>query len=196
MTNRNDSIRDRLLASEKHTPALKEKYEQEIRNMHQKKIGGFHRGVWLTTAVFSIAAGIGFLVFSIIAPPEVHFLARMGLLLGTAFSAGWAVISIKIFRRGSINLSFDQNAISGMSWVFVVFLLTLFFLIAPKDVNGVHLILFGLAMLVGTAVQFIGNLVNQSQMKTATTLLEIEYRMAEMAEMMKSPQERGPEIKP
>ena len=53
---------------------------------------------------------------------------------------------------------------------------------APENVVGLRMILSGLVFLVMGAVFLIRHVVEQSELKTREKLLEIEYRLAELAD--------------
>ena len=104
---------------------------------------------------------------------------------------GWAFLCFKIWRRGAIDLKVDAGIYTGLAWGLPVFLVTMFMVWAPNDLAGLRMILSGLVFLVMGAVFLIRNVVEQSELKTREKLLEVEYRLAELAEAMK-PSGTGP----
>lgn len=178
----NDGFRERLFKLDHVTPALKERYDQEVHAMLQKQITGARRWVWLGSAVVCVVIAVLLGILAILSPPEVPPLARIGVAVGALFSLGFAVLGLRIWRRGSIDLKGDTAVYNGLIWVFVVLLITLLMVIAPDSIIGLRMILSGLAFLVMGAVFLIRHVIEQSELKTREKLLEIEYQLAELAE--------------
>jgi hypothetical protein len=186
MTRTNEDFRDRLLRAEQTTPSLKHRYEQELQAMLEKPLAGFRRWVWLIIAVAAVglAGWLGTLAVSM--PQGFPLLGRVAFAVGVLFCLGWAGLGIRVFRCGALNLKVDTKAANGMVWVFTVLLVTIFMVAAPEDLVGLRMIVGGLAFLVMGAVFLIGHLIEQAQLKAREQLLEIEYRLAELTELMKA----------
>jgi len=185
----NESFRDRLLRTEQVTPALKERYEKEMKAMLEKRLTGVRRWVWLGGTLMSVVVAM-FLGAMAIFPPlaEVPLPIRIGPAVGALFSVGFAILSLRIFRRGSMDLKFDTSVYIGMIWLCAVFTTTIFivmFPLVPDRIVGLWLSIFGLVVLVSGAVFLIRHVIEQSELKTREKLLEIEYRLAELVETTK-----------
>ena len=180
----NESFRDRLLKTEQVTPALKERHDTEIQAMLEKKVTGIRRWVWLGSAVMGAGFAVLFGTLAVIAPAELPLTGRIAFAAGALFGIGWAVLGLRVFRRGSINLKTDSGAATGMAWGFPVILVTLFMVSAPDSIVGLRMIICGLVFLVLGAVFLMRHVIEQSELKTREKLLEIEYRLAELAETM------------
>jgi hypothetical protein len=185
----NDSFRERLLRLEQVTPALKERYDKEVQAMLEKRITGIGRWVVLGSAVMSVVFAVLLGVWAIIPPAEeVPLPARIPVAVGALFSVGFAILLLRVFRRGSIDLKFDTSVYIGMVWVFAVLMVIMFMvmsLLAPDRFAGLWMMIFGLVVLVVGAVFLIRHVIEQSELKTREKLLEIEYRLAELAETAK-----------
>jgi hypothetical protein len=185
----NDSFRERLLRLEQVTPALKERYDKEVQAMLEKRITGISRWVVLGSAVMSVVFAVLLVVWAIIPPAEeVPLPARIPVAVGALFSVGFAILLLRVFRRGSIDLKFDTSVYIGMVWVFAVLMVIMFMvmsLLAPDRIAGLWMMIFGLVVLVVGAVFLIRHVIEQSELKTREKLLEIEYRLAELAETAK-----------
>jgi len=184
----NDSFRERLLRLEQVTPALKERYDKEVQAMLEKRITGTGRWVWLGSTVMSVVFAVLLGTLTIIAPAEVPLPARIGPAVGALFSVGFAILGLRVFRRGSIDMKFDTAVYNGMIWVFVVLMAIMFMvmsLLVPDRIVGLWMIIFALVFLVVGAVFLIRHVIEQSELRTREKLLEIEYRLAELAEAMK-----------
>jgi hypothetical protein len=179
--------RERLLRAEQITPSLKDRYDKEIQMMIEKKLTGFGRWVWLVQAIASLAFAVFLGVLAVTLPAAFPWPGRLGLAGGVVFSIGWAILGIRVFRRGLLDLKIDTGAVAALSWCLPVFLVTIFMVWAPNSIAGLRMILFGLVFLVMGAVFLIRHVIEQSELKSREKLLEIEYRLAELTEALKPP---------
>jgi hypothetical protein len=132
--------------------------------------------------------GAGFAVLfgtlAVVAPADFPWWGRLGFGAGALFGVGWAVLGIRVFGRGSLDLKFDAAAYAGMSWGLPVVIVTLAMVSAPDDLIGLRMILCALVFLVGGAVFLLRHVIELSELKTREKLLAIEYRLAELAERL------------
>ncbi len=180
-----DGPRERLLKLEQITPSLKRRYEREIADMLEQKMTGIRRWIWLVAALAGLGFAVGFSIMAVVLPAEFPWQGRVGFAGSALFGVGWAILGFRVFRKGSLNLKTDMGASAAMSWIFPVFLVTIFMMAAPNNIAGVRMILFGMVFLVMGAVFLIVNMIVQSHLKSSEKLLEIEYRLAELAEAIK-----------
>jgi len=186
----NDSFSERLLRVEQVTPALKERYDKEVQAMLEKRLTGTDRKVWLGGTVMSVVFAVLLGAMAIIPPlAEVPLLVRIPNAVGVLFCVGFAILGVRILHRGSMDLKFDTSVIIGMVWGFAVLMVIMFTvmsLLVPDRIVGLWMMIFGLVVLVVGAVFLIRHAIAQSELKTCEKLLEIEYRLAELAETAKS----------
>jgi hypothetical protein len=116
---------------------------------------------------------------------------RIGFAAGALFGIGWAILAIKIFRRGSLDLKKDTWAGTGLMWVFVVFMATWCMVTAPNTIVGLRMLICSLVFLVMGVGFLLRYVIEQSELKTREKLLEIECRLAELAALGK-PETREP----
>lgn len=181
-------FRERMLADETFDPALRQKYQLEVQNMFETKLNLRQRVVYIFTGLLSIGFVILFGTLAVIAPRELRLLARAGFALGAAFGLAWAVVCLRVSRRGSVKLRKDPKTMAGLSWGFVVIMVTIFMLLSGRagdHIWGVQMVVTGLVFLVGAAVFLINSVIHEAQFKTQEKLLEIEYCLAELAERLK-----------
>jgi len=178
-------LRDGLIRAEQVTPVLKDRYEKEVQIMLEKQLSGYQRWVWLATSVFAVASAVWFLVLAITLPPAFPMLGRVGFGAGVLFSVAWAVLGIKIFRRGKLHLKTDTGIIAALSWCLPVALMTIFLLIAPDSIVGLRMILFGMVFLIIGGVFLIQHVVQQSDLNTREKLLRLECQLAALSESVK-----------
>jgi hypothetical protein len=184
MNHSDRSFRERLLKSEQVTPALKERYAKEVQAMFEKKLTGFRRWVWLGAAIMGLGFTILFGAVAVVAPAEFPWYGRLMFAAGALFGIGWAVLGAKIVWRGTMNLKTDTTVANGMGWVFVVLISTYAMVAAPDSLAGLRMIVCSLVFLVGGVAFMTRHVVEQAELKTREKLLEIEYRLAELAETM------------
>jgi hypothetical protein len=181
----NDDFRNRLLSSERVTPSLKERYEQEIRGMIEKQLTGVGKLVWGLSGVFGLIVAVGFGIVAILPLAGEPWQARVGFAVSSLFAALWAYLGLKIHRRGFMDLKVDAPIYAAFAWGFPVFMVTMFMVWAPDTLMGLRMIVMGLVFLVAGAVFLLSGVIKQSELSTREKLLEIEYRLADLAEAMK-----------
>jgi len=182
----NGGLRERLLKMEQVTPSLKQRYDQEIQAMLEKKLTGIRRWVWFASAIGGLAFAVLFGTLAVTLPTRFPWPGRLGFAGGALFGIGWAVLGIRVFRRGALDLKIDTGAAAALSWVLPVFLVTLFMVGAPDNITGLRMILSGLVFLVGGAVFLIRHVIELSELTVREKLLEIEYRLADLTEAVKA----------
>jgi hypothetical protein len=181
----NDSrggFRERLLKSEQVTPALKERYLKEVHMLFEKRLTGVRRWVWLGAAIMGLGFTGLFGTLAIVAPAEFPWWGRAVFAAGALFGIGWAILGARIVWRGKMNLKTDTAAGNGMAWVLVVLVSTFAMVCAPDSLAGLRMIVCSLVFLVGGVAFMTRYVVEQAELKTREKLLEIEYRLAELAE--------------
>ncbi len=196
MNDTNRGFREQLLKMEQVTPALKERYDREIQAMLEKQLTGVRRWVWLGSAIMGVAFVLLFGTLAIIAPADFPIYGRVIFAAGALFGIGWAVLAARIFRRGSLDLKKDSGAAAGMAWGLPVIILTLCMVSAPDTIVGLRMILSGLVFLVMGAAFLMRHVIELSELKTRERLLEIEYRLAELAETVRLQKSSPPTSNP
>jgi len=187
MNSISNDFRERLIRCESMTPAYRQKYEKEMRAMLEKQVTGVRRWGWGLSAIMGVGFAALFGTLAVITPAEFPWWGRVIFAAGALFGVGWAVLGIRVFRRGSIDLKFDTGAAAGMSWGLPVIVLAFAMVWAPEGIIGLRMILCGLVFLVGGAVFLLRHVIELSELKTREKLLEIEYCLAELAERIGGP---------
>ena len=132
-----------------------------------------------------IAFTILFGTLAIIVPTGLPLSGRLIFAVGALFGIGWAILGIRIFWRKSMNLRTDTAAATGMAWVLVVIVATFAMVTAPDTIVGLRMIVCSLVFLVMGGLFLMRHVIEQSELKTREKLLEIEYRLAELATTVK-----------
>jgi len=181
-------FRDRLLDAQQVNETLHEQYEKEIKAMFEETLTGAKRLMWLGAAV----GGIFFLVLggtlSIIVSkfePGFPIGGRLIFGFGAVFGLGWAIVAGRIAWKGKLDRKVDANVTTGMSWAFVIIVTTIALVTSGRfsdPARGALMIVSCLAFLIPAAMFMISNRVDQAELRTREQLLEIKYRLAELAE--------------
>jgi hypothetical protein len=167
------------------TPSLKERYDLEVQAMLEKKLTTLGRVVWLIATIVGVGFAAVFGGLAAFAPAGIPWQGRLGFAGGALFGLGWALLGIRILRRGSFQFRADEGMVAAMSWVWPVFLLTIFMVWAPNNLMGLRMILMGLAFLLMGAVFLTTSVIRQAELRSREKLLEIEYRLAELSESLR-----------
>lgn len=178
------TFRDRLLESEPVNFDLQESYHREIENMFERKLTPVRKSALVVTIVFGLgsAALCGFLALTEAGLPP---LARGGLSTGMVFGVAWAVVAFVIVRRGAINLKTHAHWMASMVWVFTLLMVIFFLLVATSiddQLKGLLMVANGLVFLICAAVYWISHKIDDARLSTREKLLELELRVAELAE--------------
>jgi hypothetical protein len=177
-------MREALLKLEPITPSLKQQYDKEIEAMLQQTLTVWFRRIWLVAAVASLGLAVWLGWLAATAPSWLPLSGRLGLAGGAIFSLFWAALGVRVFQRGSLDLKVDMAAIAGLTWGMPVLLVTCMLIGAPDNLAGLRMITAGIVFLIGGAVFLIGNIVQQAELRTREKMLQIEYRLAGLAEAL------------
>lgn len=184
----NDETRplsERLIRCEKPTPALREQYQKEIDAMFEKKLGKWGRRMWAFWTVFGLAQAVLFATVAVLTYGELPPWATAGFGLGVLFALGFAAVAGRIAWTGRLQLTKQPPAMVGLMWVFIVLYVTLLMVFAPESMVGLRMLVTGLVFLLMAAVFLLAGRTEQAELRTKEKLLEIEYRLADLAEQLK-----------
>jgi MFS family permease len=174
----------RLIECEAPTPALQEQYRKEINAMFEKKLGPWGRAMWVFWTVFGLAMGTFFAVVAVYSYGKLPVWVTAGFGLGAAFGLAYAVLSGWIAWSGRYQLKTQAPAIVGLTWVFTVLYVTLLLVFAPHSIVGLRMLVSALFFLVFAAVFLLAGRTEQAELRTKEKLLEIEYRLVDLAEQL------------
>ena len=147
---------DHLLALEPEEPALRAEYERRLNMMLEIPLSPVRR---TGTVVVMLAA------------------ATMAVL----FAAAWVAYAVRILRRGKFHRRTDSTTAANMAWAFSVVTAVAFALLTPhKD----PFVIFGFLFVLPAAVILLRTVTEQSEMRTQERLLELEYKLARLTEML------------
>jgi hypothetical protein len=187
------TFRDKLLDMQKTSNDYKEKYEKEVKAMFEKKLTGLTR----TWAIVGLIMGLGFFILfgslAVIVPREFPLWGRFVWALGAVFGLGFAGLETWVLKKGAVNLKTDNIAMAGLGWAFVVIVASIILVFSasfPDPMKGVRALVAVLIFLVLAAVGLLKAFIQRSELNTREKLLEIEYRIAELAEKTEGKSEK------
>lgn len=178
-------FRERLLKAEQPNLAYKERYEKRVQAMLDKKLTTPMKWAWIGSGILGVGFAVVFGTMAIVVPGEFPIWGRIIFAAGAVFGLAWVGLAGWIVKRGTVNLRTCPTAAAGMAWCVALFAVVLAMLMSgtlPDPVKGVQIVVNGLVFLLLAAVFMIFNRVDQAELKTREKLLEIESRLAEMAE--------------
>jgi hypothetical protein len=126
---------------------------------------------------------------AIIVPKEFPLWGRFIWILGAVFGLVSAALSVWILKKGTVNLKTDDMAAAGLGWAFIVIVATLVLVFSgklPDKTLGIHMLVSVLVFEVMAAAGLLKAIIQRSEVNTREKLLEIEYRLAELAEKVKA----------
>jgi hypothetical protein len=185
---------DRLIAAD--PPTTHDRYQKEVRRMLDKALTPRVRGLYLGGTLLALAAAgfYGWLATQAV-PGEDYARFVLGYAVITAaalvFVAG---VYFTAFWRGEISRRMRQRGWAGVGVVYVGligWLIAAQARMAPEPFREEVRIL-GLMLVLFAAVSWIRHRVNRAEMNTAEKLLEIELRLAEVAEQIGRPRPAEP----
>jgi len=137
--------------------------------------------------------GLGFTILfgtmAVIVPKEFPIWGRFLFALGAVFGLAIIIVEVWILKKGTINLKKDEMAMAGLGWGFVVIVSAAVLVFSGQladRIVAVHMLVSLLFYLVMAAVFMIRAFIQRSELNTREKLLEVEYRLADLAEKIES----------
>jgi hypothetical protein len=181
----NKPFRDKLIESEPINPSFKQKYDKEVKAMLEKKLNKLQKISFPISGLFGLFFFVFFGYVTIISK-ELPGLSRLGFGIGSIFGLAWAAMMLWILKRGRLNLKTHPRMMAGWAWGVTLSNMTILLLVGgqhPNETWAVYMAVSGLVFLLMGAVFLITDRIDQNQLKTQEKLLEIELRIAELAEI-------------
>ncbi|MEO6436756.1 MAG: hypothetical protein ABIP55_13490 [Tepidisphaeraceae bacterium] len=178
-TQSKEAFRRRLLAADEENPALRAQYDRRIKAMFEVTLSKPKKAWFACLTLFCVVGGGAALQQAITEklPPA----ARMGLLLGAAFSAAWAFYLIRILRHGTMQMRIDPPAAAGMGFVFSLLMCVLF---AVSEMPADKVVLAGMLFLLPAGLILLRTVIEQAEMRTQERIVELEYKIARLSEKL------------
>jgi hypothetical protein len=179
------TFRDKLLDVEKPTGGYKQEYEKEVQAMLEEKLTGVKKWQMVAFLVMSLGLGILFGTLAVVVPRGFPWWGRLCWAIGAVFCLAFVIMYARIIKKGSIDVKKDKLGLAWTGWGLIVVVGTFALVFSPQlpdRVLGVHWLVSVLFYLVAAGVFLLRAYIERSEVNTREKLLEIEYRIAELAE--------------
>ena len=194
MNKKEETIREGLLAMEKKDIDKKSEYEKQINAMVSKQLSFPARFGFAALAIVGLLFALPFaeMSFSKVGP-GLEFIVRIVTIPGLVLALTWAVVTGWIAARGQFNLRTLPPRMAGLGIILGFFGIVLFLFIfivpitlhKPTDASsifGIQLSIIAFFFLVTIGLCVLLRILYRMQFQVREKLLEIEYRIAEIAE--------------
>ena len=178
--------RDRLLALEPETPALRAEYETSLEAMLEVPLSRTRRVSLSIVAVAAVASAV--LLAALLLTETAPGRTRAFFAVGIAFALAWILYAGRILWRGTYRRKSDSTTAAGMVFGFTITTAVAFALVMGRKLDP--FLMFGFLFVLPAAVVLLRTVVEQSELRTHERILELEYRLARLAEGMRA--EPGP----
>ena len=171
--------REHLLALEPQDPALRAEYERKLNAMLEVPLSTIRRVFLIGVLVMCVVMIVLFV--SLMAQQTLPWKIRGVFSVGILFAGGWIAYLVRILRHGAFRRKSDPKIAAFMGWAFTIITATAFAAFSPhKD----PFVMFCFLFLLPAAVMLLGTQVEQAEIRTQERLLELEYRLARMGEVL------------
>lgn len=172
-----NGTREQLLATEPIDATLQAEYERKINAMFETKLT-MKKQIWLKLLTLLSVAGCS-LALLLAITETLPLRARVSLLLGAAFAAGWTVYFVQMILRGTMRRRIDPPLAAGMAYGFSLAMCILF---AVSGVPTERVLLMGMLFLLPASILLLRTIVEQSELRTQEQLLELQYKLSKLTE--------------
>jgi len=176
------NFREQLVNSERINKKLKENYEKEVAAMLEDRLSPARKTAFIALAVFFLGQALFFGYLIVV--KTLPMVAVAGFSVVILFSLTLSFIVLKIALDGVVKMKTHPTVITGIAFGCAIVLVVLSIISEPfvEPIVSIQMVVYGLFGLVVTATFFIIKSIGKSELNTREKLLEIEYRIAELAE--------------
>jgi FtsH-binding integral membrane protein len=135
--------------------------------------------------IISLLLAVLFGSLTVLAPKGLPWFGRVGFGAGAVFSLTFVGMYGWILKKGSMNLKKDNVDLAWTGWGCVIVIGTIALVFSnklPDPIKGVHWLVSALFFLIAAGVILLRAHIQRSEINTREKLLEIEYRLAELAD--------------
>jgi hypothetical protein len=179
-------FRQRLIEIEPLSTKRNEDLQKEIQAMFEPKMSAWEKFYWSFGVLGCAMNAVGCIAFAVFAPAELAMKAVWGALgVGNAVAA---VFVLRRMRKGSMNL--QQQFAAGKAAVGVAMFIAVLILINAINNPSLQNLAWGLCGVIGlvlAAAIAIHNRVLSAELNSREQLLQLQYRLAELAEKLSPP---------
>lgn len=200
MNKKERTFRDKLLELNKPNQSYKDKYEKEIKKMLEKKLNYLWRAGFGILSLLGLLVAVPFLKLAFAhmgRQNDLGLFVRIVTVSGAILALAWMVLMGWITATGKLNLKNHPTymATIGIAIGFFLIAYFLFILVLPiaiiepidyRSICGIHLALLGFFFVVTISLCLIIRALYRVEFRTREKLLQIEYRLADMAEKLEN----------
>lgn len=190
-------IAERLLAQESTSAEWELRYRKELEAMTERNLRPCERIAYVFATVLSAVFFVGFAVAAAVSWGHLPALSTLGFAFGSVFGLAFAALSIQVLKRGRFNLKKDTGKITGIVWLFVIAMMTIFLVQGQQmqdTAKGTQMILTGLVFFVTFGVVgMFQYTIQQAELRVRESILKIELQLAELNERILSVSSKSPE---
>ncbi len=185
--NRQNDFRDKLIASQQFTPEYREKYNERLQEMINRKLTLVQR----ITMGISVAIGILAIVFvaiSFSSGSETSFPLKVAIGFMCIVALAITGIRAYILVTGRVNMRIQPKLIAYIGYIGIILFIAVLLMISTNDsgTDRIYIILVSLFPLILITGKLIGVQIDQSELNVQEKLLEIELKLAELNEKLQS----------
>ena len=186
------SLRNGLLGAEGTDPALEARYRERVRALTERRLTGAARAGHALGLVLASALVVRFVVLFVQDRAQGRPEALLGIALGLAFCAGWALAELAVLRAG-VERHLSHGAVRTLLLAGFAALLAGLLLWAglssADPARGLRLILFGLVFWCVIGLPFLLSYwLRDGEVRVRMALLRLELQISE--------REEGREVRP
>lgn len=177
------TLREGLLGAEGQDPGLETRYRERVRVLTERRLTGAARAGHALGMVLALALVARFVQLFVEDRAQGRPEGLVGIALGLAFCAGWALAELAVLRAG-VERHPSHGTVRTLLLVGFASLLAGLMLWAGLEshdpARGMRLILFGLVFWCVIGLPFlIAHLLHQSEVRTRIAVLRVELELAE-----------------
>jgi hypothetical protein len=187
MSKHDVAFRDQVIEVEKPDPNYREQYNNEMSAMIAQKLTQAKKLHLVAELILSMSLAVLFGSLAIFAPKGLPWFGRIGFGVGAVSGLAFVGLCVGVLKKGNLNLKKDGLAAASLGWGVVIVTGTIALAFAnklPDPVVGLQWLVGVLFFLIGAGVLLLCAHIQRSEMNTREKLLEIEYRLGELAERM------------
>ena len=180
------TLRDQLLQLDSFTWELEAKYQKEKMKMFEKTLNSRQKVVWTLSGMLGVFFFIFFGYTAFTAPAGFNLIIRGTFIFGAIFGAAWTGLSFYILKKSSFHIIKTDNAINGLTFMFMVIFMTAILLVTGKMEDktlAILMVVQGSVFFMMFGIPAILNMrMNRMESNIREQMLKLELKLAEREE--------------
>ena len=174
--------------------------EELVRNWEKRlfyyvrRLVGDEQTAWqvLQETWVKVLVGVWYGIAGILGLMGAPLLSRIVSILIAIISLGFVGLAAWTIKGGTTRLNIQPPVVAGMIWAFVVVMLAGLMSkgIRSEPIWAIQVVVYGTVFLMVASLLMVLTCIRQSELNTREKLLEIEYRIAELAEKLEGKSEK------